>query len=110
MTHFPEGAVMLLAHSSPNAMAAMRRASAIIAETGSLTGHMASICREFGVPTIMNLLGANSNLAEEQIVTVDALTGRIFDGEVQELLALRLVKPQARPSSPALVLLRRIAP
>ena len=58
----------------------------------------------------MNLPGANSILAEEQIVTVDALTGRIFDGEVQELLALRLVKPQARPSSPALVLLRRIAP
>lgn len=110
MTHFPEGAVMLLAHSSPNAMAAMRRASAIIAETGSLTGHMASICREFGVPTIMNLPGANSILAEEQIVTVDALTGRIFDGEVQELLTLRLVKPQTRPSSPALVLLRRISP
>lgn len=110
MTHFPEGAVMLLAHSSPDAMAAMRRASAIIAETGSLTGHMASICREFGVPTIMNLPGASSILADEQVVTVDALSGRVFDGEVQELLTLRLVRPQAKANSPALVLLRRIAP
>ena len=110
MTHFPEGAVMLLAHSSPNAMAAMRRTSAIIAETGSLTGHMASICREFGVPTIMNLPGATSILADGQVVTVDALSGRVFDGEVQELLTLRLVRPQTKASSPALVLLRRIAP
>lgn len=110
MTHFPEGAVMLLAHSSPNAMGAMRRASAIIAETGSLTGHMASICREFGVPTVMNIPGAVSMLSEGQVVTVDALSGRVFDGEVQELLALRLARPQTRPGSPALALLRRIAP
>lgn len=110
LTHFPEGAVMLLAHSSPNAMAAMQRAAAIIAETGSLTGHMASICREFGVPTLMNLPGAAGLLTPGQVVTVDALSGRVFDGEVPELLALRLKRPQARADSPALVLLRRVAP
>ncbi|MBO4301242.1 MAG: pyruvate, phosphate dikinase [Desulfovibrio sp.] len=110
VTHFPEGAVMLLAHSSPNAMAAMRRAAAIIAETGSLTGHMASICREFGVPTVMNLPGVTSLLSEGTIVTVDALSGRIFKGEVPELLALRLSRPKSGGNSPALVLLRRVSP
>ncbi len=110
ITHFPEGAVMLMDHSSPSAMSAMRRASAIIAQTGSLTGHMASICREFGVPTLMNIPGVTGVLAVGQVVTVDALTGRIFDGEVPELLALRLTRPQARADSPALVLLRRITP
>lgn len=110
LTHFPEGAVMLLSHSSPNAMTAMRRAAAIIAETGSLTGHMASICREFGVPTLMNLPGALSLLTPGQIVTVDALSGRIFDGEVPELLALSLNRSLPGADTPALVLLRRIAP
>lgn len=110
VTHFPEGAVMLLAHSSPNAMAAMRRAVAIIAETGSLTGHMASICREFGVPTLMNLPNATHLLAPGSIVTVDALSGRVFAGEVPELLALRLRRPKTGGNSPALVLLRRISP
>lgn len=110
ITHFPEGAVMLMDHSSPSAMSAMRRASAIVAQTGSLTGHMASICREFGVPTLMNIPGVTSVLAPGQIVTVDALLGRIFDGEVPELLALRLTRPQARTDSPALMLLRRVAP
>lgn len=110
ITHFPEGAVMLMDHSSPSAMSAMRRASAIIAQTGSLTGHMASICREFGVPTLMNLPGVTGVLSEGQVITVDALTGRVFDGEVPELLALRLTRPQARADSPALMLLRRVAP
>ncbi len=110
VTHFPEGAVMLLAHSSPNAMAAMRRAAAIVAETGSLTGHMASICREFAVPTVMNMPGATSLLSPGQIVTVDALSGRVFNGEVPELLSLRLRRPQSGGNSPAMVLLRRIAP
>lgn len=109
ITHFPEGAVMLMDHSSPSAMSAMRRASAIIAQTGSLTGHMASICREFGVPTLMNIPGVTGVLDPGQIVTVDALLGRIFDGEVPELLALRLTRPQARTDSPALMLLRRVA-
>lgn len=96
LTHFPEGAVMLMQHSSPNAMTAMQRAAAIIAETGSLTGHMASICREFGVPTLMNLAGATNQLTPGQVVTVDALSGRVFDGEVPELLALRLSRPPAQ--------------
>ncbi|MBQ9405422.1 MAG: pyruvate, phosphate dikinase [Desulfovibrio sp.] len=110
VTHFPEGAVMLLAHSSPNAMSAMRRAAAIIAETGSLTGHMASICREFGVPTILNVPGATNLLTQGTIVTVDALSGRVFKGEIPELLSLRLRRPKTGGNSPALVLLRRIAP
>ncbi|MGE4311136.1 PEP/pyruvate-binding domain-containing protein [Desulfovibrio sp.] len=110
ITHFPEGAVMLMDHSSPSAMSVMRRASAIIAQTGSLTGHMASICREFGVPTLMNIPGVTGVLAAGQVVTVDALMGRIFDGEVPELLALRLTRPQVRADSPALMLLRRITP
>lgn len=101
---------MLMQHSSPNAMTAMQRAAAIIAETGSLTGHMASICREFGVPTLMNLAGATNQLTPGQVVTVDALSGRVFDGEVPELLALRLSRRQPRADTPALVLLRRVAP
>lgn len=110
LLHFPEGAVMLMQHSSPNAMAAMPRAAAIIAETGSLTGHMASICREFGVPTLMNVPGALQKLSAGQVVTVDALSGRVFAGEVPALLALRLQRRPPVVNTPALALLRRVAP
>ncbi|GHU90276.1 phosphoenolpyruvate synthase [Deltaproteobacteria bacterium] len=110
ITHFPEGGVMLLAHSSPSVTTAIRRASAIIAETGSLTGHMASLCREFGVPTLMNVPGATSSLTAGQLVTVDAFSGRIFHGEIPELLALASSPRQPNINTPVLCLLRRVAP
>ena len=100
---------MLLQHTSPDAMVAMQRASAIIAETGSLTGHMASVCREFGMPTVINLPGATSLLEEGEVVTVDAIGGRVFKGEIPELLALRLQPRRPAADTPALILLRRIA-
>lgn len=111
LTHFPEGSVMLIEHSSPNVMTALRRAAAVVAETGSLTGHLASLCREFGVPTLMNAPGATSLLPEGGVVTVDALLGRVFAGEVPELIALSLHRRQTpQADTPAQVLLRRVAP
>ena len=110
LTHFPEGAVMVIKHSSPNVMTALRRAAALVAETGSLTGHLASLCREFGVPAIMNVPGATSLLTDGEVVTVDALLGRVFAGEVPELLALSLRRHAPKADKPAQVLLRRVAP
>ncbi len=110
LTHFPEGGVLVLPHTSSDAVVVMRRASAIIAETGSMTGHMASVCREFGVPTLLNIPGITSLLEPGQIVTVDALTGRIFAGEVPELLTLRLAPRPIKADTPTLALLRRVAP
>lgn len=111
LTHFPEGSIMLIEHSSPNVMTALRRASAVVAETGSLTGHLASLCREFDVPALMNAPGAMSLLTEGEVVTVDALLGRVFAGEVPELMALSLRRRQPPPvDTPAQALLRRVAP
>lgn len=111
LTHFPDGAVLVTENSSPNMMNALRKAGAVIAEKGSLTGHMASLCREFGIPAILNLHSAMTLIPEGQLLTVDAITGRIFTGEIPELLALRVPpRPQVQPSTPALALLCHLAP
>lgn len=109
MTHFPEGYVLVMTHSSSNATVAMQRACAIVAEVGSLTGHMASVCREYGVPTLINAPGATMLLEEDQLVTVDALKGRVFNGEIPELLELHISRPPVA-NTPATVMMRRMAP
>ncbi|MCR4666916.1 MAG: pyruvate, phosphate dikinase [Desulfovibrio sp.] len=109
-TEFTKGAVMLLKHSSPMAMVALRNAAAIVAETGSMTGHMAILCREFNVPCIMNLPGICEQLSDGLEVTVDAIGGRIFSGVIPELSALAIKKERATIDSQALLLLKRIAP
>ncbi|MBQ9536824.1 MAG: pyruvate, phosphate dikinase [Desulfovibrionaceae bacterium] len=110
VSDFPEGGVMLLKHSSPLAMVALNKACAVIAEIGSMTGHMAILCREFGVPCIMNLPDIAQQLSPGQLVTVDALAGRIFAGEIPELLSLAIKKEAPKEDTPALMLLKRIAP
>lgn len=109
--HFPEGSILLTENSSPNIMPVLRRAGGLIAQTGSLTGHMASLCREFGIPAIINLPGAISTLSDGELVTLDAIGGNVFAGEIKPLLELKLEKKQTPPkNSPAHVLLRRVAP
>lgn len=111
LVHFPDGAILLTENSSPNLMTVLRKAGGVITENGSLTGHLASLCREFGIPAIFNLPKITELLHEGQIVTLDALSGRIFDNEVKELLDLKLApvrKPA--PNTAAMVLLRRIMP
>jgi pyruvate,water dikinase len=83
---FPDGGVLVAPHSSPGFMVAMKRAAAIVADHGSVTGHMASLSREFGVPTLLGLGEATKVLADGEIVTVDATGCRIYRGRVESLL------------------------
>ncbi len=84
---FPDGAVLVSAHSSPQLVMVMDRARAILADAGNLAGHMASLAREYMVPTILNLREVTRLLTPGQVVTVDADNGRIYAGRVDVLLA-----------------------
>lgn len=108
LTTFPQGGVLVTRHSSPNMVVIMDRAAAIVADTGSLTGHMASVSRECHMPTLLNT-PATTTLHAGDMVTVDALSGRVYAGEVPEVLALR--NDLARPfhSSPVYALLERVS-
>lgn len=108
MSDFPTGGVMLLPHPTTNIMLAIERAAAIVTQTGSLTGHMASICREFNVPTLMNLPGVLDRLKEGETITVDAMHGRIYAGEVPGLLALQ-AKEKAQRKASVSPIVRRVA-
>lgn len=109
LSDFPEGGVLVAKHSLPNYALVMNRARGIITEAGSITGHMASLAREFSVPTILNLKGALQQLEHGRQVTVDAVTGRIYADEIQELLALATSRRFTIADSPVHATLRQVA-
>ena len=88
LLHFPEGAVLVAKHSSPKFVLVMKKAAAIITDRGSVTGHMASLAREFGVPAILGAREATKVITPGLEITVDAYEGRVYRGRVPELLAL----------------------
>jgi pyruvate,water dikinase len=86
--HFPKGAVLVARHDSSHFVRLMPYVSAIITDTGAPTSHMASLCREFRVPAIVNTGDATSILRHGQEITVDARdeNNSVYDGIVQELV------------------------
>lgn len=82
---FPEGAVLVSPTSSPQYVMVLQRAQAVVTDAGSMTGHMAAVCREYRIPTLMNARGATQKIRPGEMITVDARSGRIYRGEVVEL-------------------------
>ncbi len=85
LENFPEGAILVAKNTSPRFAKVIRKANAVITDIGSPTGHMATIAREFRVPTIVNTQVATKLLKQGQEITVDAEENVIYAGKVKEL-------------------------
>ncbi|HZV47958.1 MAG TPA: PEP/pyruvate-binding domain-containing protein, partial [Thermodesulfovibrionales bacterium] len=86
LNNFPEGAVLIAKHTSPKFVTVMNKASAIVTDIGSATGHMASLSREYQVPTILDTEVSTSVIQNGQEITVDAINCNIYEGKVPELI------------------------
>lgn len=80
MADFPSGGVLLSRVAGPELAALLPRASAVIAEFGSSTGHLANVAREYGIPALIGVPGVVARLNGINMVTVDAVQGRILSG------------------------------
>lgn len=79
---FPDGGVLIARRSSPRFVRVMSKVRAIVTDFGSTTGHMASLSREFGVPTVLNTKVATQKIPQGTVITVDAANGLVYEGEV----------------------------
>ena len=83
---FPDGAVLVAKHTSTKFVTVMDKASAIITDVGGVTGHMASLAREYQIPAILDAEAATSIIKDGQEITVDAINCNVYEGQVRELL------------------------
>lgn len=86
LSKFPRGGILIAPSSSPDFVQLMDRAAAIVTDVGSAIGHMASLAREFHVPTILATRNATKVIPPGTEVTVDAIWGRVYRGPVWQLL------------------------
>jgi pyruvate,water dikinase len=109
---FPEGGVLVAKRSSPKYVRLMAKAKAIVTDYGSTTGHMASLAREFRVPTLLNTRVATQAIPNGERVTVDATKGLVYQGEVpvpeEEILTFTKDIKSQPPLSPEYHLLQKV--
>ena len=86
---FPEDGVLVAAQALPRWASVLDRAAAVVAERGSVAGHLANVAREFGVPALFGVQGALDRLESGRMVTVDADARRVHDGRMDRLLERR---------------------
>lgn len=72
--------ILVAPMTNPDWLPAIRRAAAVVTETGGMTCHAAIVARELGVPCVVGARDATSVLREGQSVTVDGSRGHVKAG------------------------------
>jgi len=77
-----KGEVLVAVMTDPDFVPAMKRASAIVTDEGGKTSHAAIVSRELGIPAIVGTTNATKILANNELITVDGSTGKIYEGNI----------------------------
>ncbi len=72
-----EGEVLVAATTSPDWLPALRRASAVVTDSGGMTCHAAIVARELGVPCVVGTRTATEELRTGDTVVVDGSAGTV---------------------------------
>ncbi|MCK5124710.1 MAG: hypothetical protein KAR42_00495 [candidate division Zixibacteria bacterium] len=88
LPNVPNGAVLAAAHPFPGLITVMGKISALVTRVGGLASHMATIAREYHIPTLVGLRELKE-LKNGDLVTVDATNKTIYRGEHKDLVRAR---------------------
>jgi len=77
------GEIVVVSKASRDMLSHLQKAGGVITDYGGITSHVAIVLREFGVPCIVGTGNATQVLKENDIVTVDAKTGNIYQGFIE---------------------------
>ncbi len=72
---FPEGSILVTHRTDPDWLPLMRKAAAIITDTGGTTSHAAIVSRELRVPAIVGAGNATTLIKSGDMITVDCSSG-----------------------------------
>ena len=71
------GDILVATYTAAEYLPAMRRASAIITETGGITSHAAIVARELNIPCVIGIKNITTLLSNGQIIEVNADRGLV---------------------------------
>ena len=82
-----EGEILVAQMTNPDWLPTIRRAAALVTNTGGMTCHAAIVARELGVPCVVGTRTATRDLHDGTTVTVDGAHGRVLSGRVEQAAA-----------------------
>jgi pyruvate,water dikinase len=99
VSEFKVGEILVTEMTAPDWVPAMKKAKAIVADSGGMTCHAAIVSRELGIPCIVGSKTGTKVLATGMEVTVDAKRGVVYEGIMQEAVAPQVQQVAASSST-----------
>lgn len=96
-----DGEVLVAQMTNPDWLPTIRRAAALVTDTGGMTCHAAIVARELGVPCVVGTRTATSDLHDGTLVTVDGAHGRVLSGVVEQAPVVTVGKTVGQPGMPS---------
>jgi pyruvate,orthophosphate dikinase len=78
-----EDVILVRTSTSPDDVAGMLAAEAIVTDFGGATSHAAVVSRELGLPAVVGCGAGVAALLEGRTITVDGGTGEVYDGVLE---------------------------
>ena len=78
-----EGEILVAQMTNPDWLPTIRRAAALVTDTGGMTCHAAIVARELGVPCVVGTRTATRDLHDGTTVTVDGTRGEVVSGRTE---------------------------
>lgn len=76
------GEILVAPMTNPDWVPTIRRAAALVTDSGGMTCHAAIVSRELGVPGVVGTASATTTLTDGQLVTVDGSEGAVYAGDL----------------------------
>ncbi|MGV0601021.1 phosphoenolpyruvate synthase [Mycolicibacterium pulveris] len=90
-----DGEILVAQMTNPDWLPTIRRAAALVTDTGGMTCHAAIVARELRVPCVVGTRTATRDLHEGTVVTVDGDQGRVLSGRIQPAAHTVVDRPAA---------------
>jgi pyruvate,water dikinase len=95
VSDFQQGEILVTQMTAPDWVPAMKKARAIVTDSGGMTCHAAIVSRELGIPCIVGTKTGTKVLSSGTDVTVDAKSGVVYDGIVIQETPAQQTQPAA---------------
>ena len=81
----PENCILIAKTASPDYAKLMTKIKGIITDIGSVTSHLSSVAREFGIPVIVDTKKATNVIQDGEMISMSAVFTSVYKGIIEEL-------------------------
>jgi pyruvate, water dikinase len=81
LANLPAGKILVVPSFQPEWLPLLKQSVGIICETGGMTSHGAIMARELGIPAVVGVSGATSQIAGDKLLLLDGEQGQIYEFE-----------------------------